>query len=386
MQTKTRPIRSIVYQAFILTVLVCSLILDSQTVFAESSNITATDIAATTDTTPTTKSTGGMVDRSHDIKEKQKKDASIQNRAARSASRNTNADSWIHNVDFEYLLDNDGDGFFHRFRVTFDADTLLVSDRIYAKLFLDKQLDNQDEERLYYVTDNFTIIGEALSDSYEVTTSLTEGYDSDIYNLRVAIYDAHTHELLDSINAYDDEDLYGRYLEQVDQDAFQSTVFTIQELTIALSNDTDNDGFFPELDITIDADMSFGTEWVALSVFIVDPFGIETLLYRNNEWFISGYQSSDKDITNVLLESGYQSDYYHIRAKLYDADNGLLLTTADTTRSTGLAIESEDYDNSFDSGNGHDDDYYGAESGGHGGALGWWSLIGLAGLLFFRKK
>ncbi|MBV1920565.1 MAG: choice-of-anchor H family protein, partial [Pseudomonadales bacterium] len=202
------------------------------------------------------------------------------------------------------------------------------------------------------------------------------------------IYDAYTHELLDSINAYDDDDLYGRYLEQVDQDAFQSTVFTIQELTVALSNDTDNDGFFPELDITIDADMSFGTEWVALSVFIVDPFGIETLLYRNNEWFISGYQSSDKDITNVLLESGYQSDYYHIRAKLYDADNGLLLTTADTTRSAGLSIESEDYDDSFDSSNGHvdDDDYYGAESGGHGGALGWWSLIGLAALLFFRKK
>ncbi len=381
MQTKTRPIRSIAYQAFILTVLVCSLILDSQTVFAESGDNIATSTASNT------KSTGGMVDRSHDIKEKQNKDENIQNRAARTAARHTTSDSWIHNADFEYLLDNDGDGFFHRFRVTFDADTRLVSDRIYAKLYLDNQLDNQDEERLYYVTENFTIIGEALSDSYEVTTSLTEGYDSDIYNLRVAIYDAYTHELLDSINAYDDDDLYGRYLEEVDQDTFQSTVFTIQELTIALSNDTDNDGFFPELDITIDADMSFGTEWVALSVFIVDPFGIETLLYQNNAWFISGYQSSDKDITNVLLESGYRSDYYHIRAKLYDADNGLILATADTTRNTGLAIESEDYDDSFDSSDSHyDDNYYGAESDGHGGALGWFGLLGITGLMGLRKR
>jgi len=366
MQPKARPIRNIVYQAFILTVLVCSLILDSQTVFA---------VTLFAETVPNTKSTGGMVDRSHDIKEKQNKDENIQNRAARTAARHTTSDSWIHNADFEYLLDNDGDGFFHRFRVTFDADTRLVSDRIYAKLFLNNQLDNQGEERLYYVTENFTIIGEALSDSYEVTTSLTEGYDSDIYNLRVAIYDAYTHELLDSINAYDDDDLYARYLEQVDLDTFQSTIFTIQELTIVLSNDTDNDGFFPELDITVDADMSFGTEWVALSVFIVDPFGIETLLYQNNAWFISGYQSSDKDITNVLLESGYRSDYYHIRAKLYDADNGLILATADTTRSTGLAIESEDYDN-----------YYGAESDGHGGALGWFGLLGIAGLMGLRKR
>ncbi|OUR86952.1 hypothetical protein A9Q81_27205 [Gammaproteobacteria bacterium 42_54_T18] len=377
MQTQTSPIRSIAYQAFILTVLICSLILDSQTVFAES-----IAIAATTDITSNTKSTGGMVDRSHDIKEKQKKDESNNNRAARSASRHTTSNSWVHNVDFEYLLDNDGDGFFHRFRVTFDADTLLVSDRIYAKLYL----DNQDEERLYYVTENFTIIGEALSDSYEVTTSLTEGYDSDIYNLRVAIYDAYTHELLDSVNAYDDDDLYGRYLEQVDLDSFQSTIFTIQELTIALSSDTDNDGFFPELDITIDADMSFGTEWVALNVYIVDPSGIETLLYQNNDWFISGYQSSDKDITNVLLESGYRSDYYHIRAKLYDADNGLLLATADTTRSSGLAIESEDYDDSFDSSNSHiDDNHYGAESDGHGGALSWFGLLAVAGLMGLRK-
>lgn len=362
-------IRSIANFIFIVAVLIGSLILDAKVVFANEG----------------TKSTGGIVDRSNQEKGEKLQHRQFQNnQGPNTAQKHATALSWIHNADFEYLIDNDGDGFFHRFRVTFDADTSLISDRIYAKLYL----DNNQEERLYYVTEDFNIIGEALSDSYEVTTSLTDGYNSDIYNLRIAIYDAHTHELLDSIGAYDDEDLYGRYLEQVDFDSQQSTVFTIQELTVALSGDSDNDGFYSELDITIDADMSFGSEWVSLVVFIVDPFGEETLLYRTNDLRISGYQSLDKDITRVLLDTGYRSGYYHIKAELRLADTDLLLTTTDTTRSTGLGIESKDYDDHYNNhvDNHTDNHVYGAESDGHGGSLGWFGIWGLIGIIGFTRR
>jgi len=372
MQSLAHTLSHTIYKAGLLTILICGFLLGSQTLLAEE---TITEESVTKEKVTSaqqSKSSGGTVDRSN-----QEKNGSTGQRASDRASRpqqHPSATSWIHNAEFEYLIDNDGDGFYHRFRVTFDADTNLISERIYAKLYL----DNNTDERLYYVTDDFTIIGEALSDSYEVSTSLTDGYDSDIYNLRIAIFDATTHEQLDSINAYDDSDLYGRYLEQVDYDSQQSTVFTIQELTVALSGDFDQDGYFPELEITLDADVSFGSEWVELSVFIVDQFGEETTLYRSGDLLITGYQNSDKDIHNVSLDTGYNSGLYHIRAELRDANNDLLLATADTNRSVGLSIESKDYDDYYEN--------YGADSEGHGGALGWFGIIGLLGMLGMRKK
>ena len=376
MQSLAHTLRHTFYKAGLLTILICSFLFSSQILLAEETIEESVTEKATTKekiaSAQQSKSSGGMIDRSNQEKT-ELTEKNTSNRASRAQQR-TITTSWIHNAEFEYLIDNDGDGFYHRFRVTFDADTHLISDRIYAKLYL----DNNTEERLYYVTDDFSIIGEALSDSYEVSTSLTDGYDSDIYNLRIAIFDAVTHEQLDSINAYDDSDLYGRYLEQVDYDSQQSTVFTIQELTVALSGDVDQDGYFPELEITLDADVSFGSEWVELSVFIVDQFNEETSLYRSGDLLITGYQNADKDISTISLDTGYSSGLYHIRAELRESSSGILLATADTTRSVGLAVESKDYDGYYEN--------YGAESEGHGGAFGWFGIVGLLVMLRLRKK
>ena len=325
-----------------------------------------------------TKSSGGLIDKSNHGSEENPKSPrrSIASRGQQHSAQTT----WLYDAEFSYLIDNDGDGYHHRFRVTFDADTDLISHRIYAKLYLVSDTTDQ----LYYVTDDFTIFGEAYSDNYEVTTSLTDGYDSDVYDIRIAIFDANSHVLLDTIDADDDEDLYGRYLEQVEDDTMHAAIFTIQELTVVLSGDYDEDGYFPELEITVDPDISFGSAWVDISIYIVDRFNNEELLHHSDNLYISDYHTSDKSTAYITLDTGYNADQYHLRAELRDAESGMLLATNDTTRSAGLSIESKDYDDYYDHYNGYDD--YHAKSEGHGGTLGWFGILGLIGLASLRKK
>ncbi|OUS26834.1 hypothetical protein A9Q99_16590 [Gammaproteobacteria bacterium 45_16_T64] len=331
--------------------------------------------------TSNSKSSGGIALSSPQAKAAKKESDNRANKASHLASSTT----WIYDADFDYITDNDGDGYYHRFRVTFDADTNFINDRIYAKLYL----DNRHEEHLYYVSDDFTIIGNASSDRYEVTTSLTDGYDRDVYDIRIDIFDAFTHERLDSISANDDDDLYGRFLEEIDLDS-DATVFTIQELSIALTGDFDNDGFYPELEVTVDADVSFGSEWVELSVFIIDRFQNTTKLYQTDEYLITGFQSADKEVSDVSLDAGYEADTYHIRAELRQASTGALLATSDTTRSNGLSIESKEYDNYDEYDDGHSDGYndghYSSTSEGHGGSFGTIAILSLGIFAFIRKR
>jgi len=68
--------------------------------------------------------------------------------------------------------DDDDDGFYHRLRVSFDADVSDGTAWVYARLYLSLEGGPWNH---YFTTDVFPIEGEATDDDYEVVTNLLDG-------------------------------------------------------------------------------------------------------------------------------------------------------------------------------------------------------------------
>lgn len=103
-------------------------------------------------------------------------------------------DSWIYDAYTDLFLDLDNDGYYHRLRVTFDADTLFTYSFVYAEIYI--SADGSAWEHLYTTAD-FEIRGTDPDDDYEVETDLVSGYSTGLYDVLIELYDADTGELVD---------------------------------------------------------------------------------------------------------------------------------------------------------------------------------------------
>lgn len=103
-------------------------------------------------------------------------------------------DSWVYDATTELFLDRDNDGYYHRLRVTLDADTLFTYSWIYAEIYV--SADGNAWEHLYS-TNDFQIWGSDPDDDYEIETDLVSGYSTALYDVLIEIYDADTGELVD---------------------------------------------------------------------------------------------------------------------------------------------------------------------------------------------
>ncbi|MEW8507372.1 MAG: choice-of-anchor H family protein [Candidatus Thiodiazotropha sp.] len=100
--------------------------------------------------------------------------------------------------------DDDDDGFYHRLKVVFDADTSDDEIWVYARLYLSLEGGPWNH---YYTTDLFPITGDASDDEYEVVTRLLDGYPTGYYDVLIELYDADFDLLEVNYGPYEDSDL-----------------------------------------------------------------------------------------------------------------------------------------------------------------------------------
>ncbi|MES9837674.1 MAG: choice-of-anchor H family protein [Candidatus Thiodiazotropha sp.] len=100
--------------------------------------------------------------------------------------------------------DDDDDGFYHRLKVVFDADTSEEEVWVYARLYLSLEGGPWNQ---YYTTDLFPIAGDASDDEYEVVTRLLDGYPTGYYDVLIELYDADFDLLEVNYGPYEDSDL-----------------------------------------------------------------------------------------------------------------------------------------------------------------------------------
>jgi hypothetical protein len=111
-----------------------------------------------------------------------------------SSTKAAYGDTYVYDATTDLFSDHDNDGYFHRLRVRFDADTLFTSSDVYAEIYV--SADGNSWEHLY-TTKDFTVWGSDPDDDYEVETDLVSGYSTALYDVLIELHDADDTTLLD---------------------------------------------------------------------------------------------------------------------------------------------------------------------------------------------
>ncbi len=135
-------------------------------------------------------------------------------------------DITIYDASTTLISDFDDDGFFHRFSVAIDADTVSSTSWVYAKLYLSYE---GGPWNYYASSDDFHIHGDSELDIYVVETELAEGFPAGYYDIRIELYDAEYGDWLLSYGPYDDDSLSTLPLEDsVYDDVYYSSGYTTE--------------------------------------------------------------------------------------------------------------------------------------------------------------
>ncbi len=118
-------------------------------------------------------------------------------------------DFYIYDAYSRLFVDNDFDGFYQTFSVTFDADVsgayVNETANVFAELYLSR---NGGPWEHYYTTDIFTIFGDATDDDYEVLTTLESGFSTDHYDVLIDLYEVGYGDIVASVSSNDFDSLY----------------------------------------------------------------------------------------------------------------------------------------------------------------------------------
>jgi hypothetical protein len=113
--------------------------------------------------------------------------------------------------------DDDGDGFYHQLKVTFDADVDHGDAFVYARLFLSYEGGPWNH---YFTTDVFHILEDVSYDDYEVVTRLLDGYPPGYYDVLIELYDADWDTHVASYGPLEDGALSAIPLEDLYEDGY----------------------------------------------------------------------------------------------------------------------------------------------------------------------
>lgn len=121
----------------------------------------------------------------------------------------------VYDAYAELVYDDDGDGHYHYFKLTFDADTDHLAADVYARLYLSLEEGPWQE---YFITDVFTLIGTSGVDDYEVKTELVAGYPTGYYDVLIELYDATYDDHVASFGPFESSALSLLPLEDIEHD------------------------------------------------------------------------------------------------------------------------------------------------------------------------
>ena len=133
-------------------------------------------------------------------------------KAARTISSDygSNGDIIIYDASTELISDFNDDGFYHRFSVAIDADTVYDTSYVYARLYLSFE---GGPWNLYATSDNYHIYGDSELDTFVIETEFADGFPPGYYDVRIELYDADFDDWLLSYGPYDDASLSALPLE-----------------------------------------------------------------------------------------------------------------------------------------------------------------------------
>ncbi len=126
-------------------------------------------------------------------------------------------DFTLYDASTELISDFNYDGFYHRFSVTFDADTIYDVAYVYAKMYLSYEGGPWNH---YATSDDYHIYLDGEDDTMTIETELADGFSPGYYDIRIELYDADHNEWLLSYGPYDDASLSGLPLEDSYYDDF----------------------------------------------------------------------------------------------------------------------------------------------------------------------
>jgi hypothetical protein len=132
----------------------------------------------------------------------------------------------------ELISDFDNDGFYHRFNVDIDVDTVFDTAYIYTKLYLSYE---GGPWNYYASSDNYHIHGDSELDSFIIETELSDGFPPGYYDVRIEVYDADNDEWLLSYGPYDDISLSALPLEDSYHDNSDTVVIYPVETEIVFA-------------------------------------------------------------------------------------------------------------------------------------------------------
>ncbi|NQY64970.1 MAG: hypothetical protein HRT38_14810 [Alteromonadaceae bacterium] len=155
-------------------------------------------------------------------KEQDKTISATANSSVTRAARIGHHEFSIFDANSYLLNDNDFDGFYQTFSVTFDADVYNYNGSefvdVYAELYLSK---NGGEWLHYFTTDDFIIYSDSSTDDYEVITTLYNGYSSDHYDVLIDLYEVGYSNPVATISSDDTNALFALPLESVNYDHYE---------------------------------------------------------------------------------------------------------------------------------------------------------------------
>jgi hypothetical protein len=132
----------------------------------------------------------------------------------------------VYDATTTLISDFDDDGFYHRFSVGIDADTVYSTSYVYAELYLSYE---GGPWNYYASSDAFHIHGDSALDVFYVETELAEGFPAGYYDVRIELFDADSGEWLLNYGPYDDSSLSALPLEDsVYDDDYYSTGYTTE--------------------------------------------------------------------------------------------------------------------------------------------------------------
>ncbi|PCI61177.1 MAG: hypothetical protein COB35_07230 [Gammaproteobacteria bacterium] len=151
--------------------------------------------------------------------------SAIKTLLTKSSQQKIDHDSYqfaIFNAQSALLTDDDFDGYYQGFSITFDADYLRYDDfdtaTVYAEMYLSK---NGGPWLHYFTTDAFTIHSDDPDDDYEVITTLVDGYNSDNYDVLIDLYEVGYSDIVTTYSSSDSNALYALPLESANNDIYQ---------------------------------------------------------------------------------------------------------------------------------------------------------------------
>lgn len=125
----------------------------------------------------------------------------------------------IYEASSRLFEDNDYDGFYQTFSVTFDADVYGYYANQHADVYAEMYLSRDGGPWVhYYTTDIFTVVGDSTEDDFEVLTTLNSGYPADYYDVLIDLYEVGYNDIVATVNSDDFDSLYALPLESSDRD------------------------------------------------------------------------------------------------------------------------------------------------------------------------